>query len=461
MPTGAVRRIPVGMEYTDNDFEPQALAALRGNRPIVFLTGKAGTGKSTLITYWLAHGAPRNTVMIAPTGIAALNLPGGTTVHRFIHAKPGVTPDEAATLGRRWGGAYHRAIETVVLDEVSMVRADLMDCLDRFLKAARRSNRPFGGVRLVLVGDLMQLPPVVDRESEPAFSGDPWAGPWFFQSHVMDKALKDGRVGAVELGEVHRQSDPEFIGALNLIRDGIPDPGALDTLNARAPRHYDPNTMGHTVVLAAYNRQADMVNTVNLNRLDGPSMTSAAETDGKWDPRLNPAPPRLDLRVGMRVMMLANATDGMYANGSMGTLEGFEEGLPVVLLDDGGVVTVGRHAWEITRSVLTENPETGERRIESVVVGSYRQLPMAPGWAITVHKSQGKSFDSMHLVLPDRPLFADGQAYVALSRARGLEGLTMTRPLIPADVHADPQAAAFTERIRGGAPAPAVQEPLF
>lgn len=212
----------------DLTFDAKALAMLSEPQGVSILTGKAGTGKSTLVNHWRSTIAPRNTLTLAPTGIAALNV-NGTTIHRFIHAKPGVTPAEAARKGRENArDPLYRMLGAIVIDEVSMVRADLMDCLDRFLQGARGDDRPFGGLRTILVGDLAQLPPVVDERWEGAAfrPGGQWDGPWFFQSHAIARLLDKGLLAGVALARVHRQSDPVFVNALNALRDGTPAPAA-------------------------------------------------------------------------------------------------------------------------------------------------------------------------------------------------------------------------------------------
>lgn len=429
---------------TDADFEPAALDMLAHGPQVVFLTGKAGTGKSTLVNHWLANHAPANTLTLAPTGIAALNLTGGETIHRFMHARPGITVEQAKAGGsKRRRDPLYSALDALVVDEVSMVRADLMDCLDAFLRAARGSRRPFGGLRMVLVGDLMQLPPVVARGEAAAFSGDPWTGPWFFDSAAIRRAIDDGAFASCSLERVHRQSDPVFVDALNAIRVGDSSPAVLDVVDARAGAAYDPDAMDDAVTLAATNARADQVNALRLGSLGWSGSLWNASIQGEWSRSLRPAPEHLDVRAGERVMMVANEPSGLYANGSMGTVDGFEDGLPVVRLDDGPVVAVGPHDWQVTAARAVTDPDTGERRLETYVVGSYRQLPLKPGWAVTVHKSQGQTFDRVHLELPPTPLFADGQAYVALSRVRSLAGLTMNRPLTPRDIRANREALAF------------------
>lgn len=451
-------------------FDPAAMVALDAPSGVTFLTGRAGTGKSTIVRHWLAHGAPANTLTLAPTGVAALQV-GGMTVHRFIHAGPGVTPAAAARAGARFAGdPLYRALGAIVVDEAGMVRADLMDCLDRFLKAARRSRAPFGGLRTVMVGDLAQLPPVVARGEAAAFGPDgPWPGPWFFQSHVVSRLLDDGALTGAVLTEVHRQADPAFVAALNDLRDGNPSARTLAALNRRVGAPWDPST--HTV-LCSTNRRADEINVLMLSRLHTPLTRWRAETAGQWERALQPAPATLDVRAGMRVMMLSNDPGGMWANGSTGTLLDLDPSGPTATVridagaSGGAVVEVGRHVWQVTAPRLVRDPDDPEDRghLETVTLGSYTQLPFAPGWAATIHKSQGRTLNRVRIELGARPLFAAGQAYVAFSRATGLAGISLDRPLTARDVRADPAAAALAARLaRPSAPTPppAAQEALF
>jgi len=335
-----------------------------------------------------------------------------------------------------------------------MVRADLMDCLDAFLKAARSSRLPFGGVRLILVGDLLQLPPVVTRDDMDAFRTI-WPGPWFFQAHAMRPVFEGRDVGFTSHGltVTHRQHDREFIRLLNALRDGSITQTGLDELNRRV------RPAGEGIVLTGVNRTATVINTRHLEDLPGPEHVSVAVREGEWNPQLTPAPERLRLRDGMRVMMLANDRQGRWVNGSMGVLDHWDGRVAHIRLDDGTSVGTGTHSWQITRMRVTDR--NGVKRLEPQVLGSYTQLPFTYGWAVTIHKSQGKSFEKVRLELPYDPLFAAGQAYVAYSRARTLDGLSVNRPLRASDVLVSPDALAFLNRMGSGFVQPPEQESLF
>lgn len=446
-------------EFTDQDFEPAALDALDGTAH-VFLTGRAGTGKSTLINHWIrTRGRGGRTLTCAPTGIAALNA-GGVTIHQLIHAGPDVTPERAAAEGRRRAGEpLYRILDTLVIDEVSMLRADLADSLDRFLKGARRSRQPFGGIRLIMVGDLAQLPPIVTKDDRERFDGGEWDGPWFFQSHAIQTILDDNRLQGVELTRAHRQTDRAFLAALDDMRDGHPAPGTLAMLNRRAGAPWNPLD---TTVICARNSTADQINRMMLQRLPGPHATRYASTAGDWPQRLEPAPYRLDTRPGMRIMLTSNDADGRWANGTMGTLTDMDpQGWWATVrpdADDTEEYTVKPHSWTRTRPTTWEDPETGEERIILEETGRYTQLPLRPGWAFSIHKSQGQSVGRLRVDLGAR-LFSPGQAYVALSRARDYNHLSLSRPLTAADVFADPDAIAFLEKIRHATPV--TQDTLF
>lgn len=304
-----------------------------------------------------------------------------------------------------------------------MARADLIDCLDRFLQGARRSRLPFGGVRVDMVGDPAQLPPVVTDDDRPLFSGEPWKGPWFFQSRVLAPIIA-GRgpfpMDFAELGRVHRQADPAFAGALDSLRAGHAARDALSLLNGRVDAPYTASTP----VLAATNRRVDQINGAMMAGLPGPEVRVDAMWGGEWPRNLDPAPRSLALRPGARVMTLANDPDGLWANGTLGTLEGFDsDDVAVVRLDSGVEVSIGRHRWPMVRNRLVDG------RVEPVEVGTYIQLPLRPAWAVTIHKSQGRTLDRMRFGAA-RMAAARGRAGVRRAKPREDAGGTQPQPAV-------------------------------
>lgn len=434
-------------------FNERALELLNTPHVNVLITGKAGTGKSTLIRHWLNSTAPTNTIVAAPTGIAALNV-GGITLHKLIHARGDATVEEASATGKQYSrDPLYKTLEVLVIDEISMVRADLLDSVNAFLQSARRNTKPFGGIKVVMVGDLAQLPPVVTPMDKKIFT-EIYDGPWFFHSAIMQNLMQGQQLAVVNLQTVYRQSDPTVINILNDLRHEGGTPNALQAINNHVGHPHDP----HTIILSATNKNADAINNTRLAKLEGPERTFTARMKGEWNKTLQPAPQTLTLRVGARVMTTTNDTAGYYANGSMGTVLAIYNDSIEVELDSGHVVEIGKYTWQITIKQVVRD-ETGASRIVSQPIGSYTQIPVVLGWAITIHKSQGKTFDALHIELPKYNLFATGQAYVAFSRASSFTHMTLNRPLRPADVIVDHSVDDFmskAERLQ-----PTVQTTLF
>ena len=437
----------------------------------VFLTGKAGTGKTTFLRDIVATTAKRH-VVLAPTGVAAINA-GGVTIHSFFQlpfdpylpdVKELVTeyqmPDKFKSLSKTKLNII-RTLELLIIDEISMVRADLLDAIDMILRRYRHSSRPFGGVQLMMIGDVHQLSPVV-TEAEKSYMERVYPTPYFFAS----KALQRIPYVTIELTTVYRQQDQAFVDLLNHVRDNNIDAETLSKLNARVcsgecvvdstrgqmlPTNNYPLPTNIPITLTTHNRQADAINRRHMEALKGERHTFEAILKGNYPEKSLPCDQSLEIKVDERVMFVKNDSSGghRYYNGMLGTVTGFikvDSGelvvgstganathypLPTthsseaieVVSDDGDIIQVGRETWESLKYKLNE--DTNE--IEQEVEGTFSQYPLQATWAVTIHKAQGLTFDRVAIDAADA--FAFGQVYVALSRCRTLEGLTLTTPL--------------------------------
>lgn len=398
----------------------------RSNAP-VFVTGKAGTGKSTILRQIAtADGA----IVLAPTGIAALNA-GGQTIHSFC--KFPLHPLTSKDVKRLQDTRAIRAVKFLIIDEVSMVRADLLDAVDVFFRKNRSSDAPFGGVQVVLFGDPYQLPPVVTNEQQEWFEHRGYRSAHFFDARVF----RDIELHVVALSKVYRQADPKFVELLDSVRNGSATDAQLAALN-RTSLGGVPAAGPPAITLTARRATAAMVNSTHLNRLSAPLRRFEAVCSGTINPDSVPAERVLELKVGARVMFIRNDLNGEYVNGTLGTVTGFVEDAVLVQTDDGRGVGVVAHLWESIR--YTYDP--GSQEIRKDVVGSFSQLPLKLGWAVTIHKSQGLTLDAAVVDLSGGA-FAPGQAYVALSRCRSLEGLRLQHPMRRADILVDGRVAEF------------------
>ncbi|MDZ5077650.1 AAA family ATPase [Nesterenkonia sp. HG001] len=420
----------------------EALARLEAGES-VFLTGKAGTGKSTLIREFLRRSedsaADRHVVVAAPTGIAALNV-DGYTIHRLFGFHSQITLEEIRH-GRYYPGRFAgtlKALDTLIIDEASMVRADLLDqlvaALERF---GPRPGQRLGGVQLVLVGDLLQLPPVV-TESERRHFETRYPTPYFFSAD----SYREEDFPTVSLTTVFRQlGDDQLTAVLNSIREGVLLGSARDDLNQHVDPDFEPPDGEFWLTLATTNRIASARNRRRLERLPGDEHVCRAITRGEQDGFDRPVEERLVFKVGAQIIFLTNDPLGRWVNGTLGHVLGVEvdddgEPLVQVALRDGAVVDVGPHTWDITR------PEVHGGMLTHLVVGTYRQLPFKLAWAITVHKSQGQTADRLIVDLSGGT-FSFGQLYVALSRVTSLAGLVLTRPVFPKDMKTDRRILRF------------------
>jgi len=418
----------------------------------VFLTGKAGTGKTTFLRYIVERTAKR-AVVLAPTGVAAVNA-RGSTIHSFFSLPlcpylPDVPelkteyqmPEQYRRL-RKEKIQILKTLDLLVIDEISMVRADLLDAVDMMLRRYRRSEKPFGGVQLLMIGDAQQLSPVV-TEAERPYLARVYPSPYFFHA----RALQRLQYVTIELQAIYRQEDAAFIAILNGVRDQRLTPSMRAMLQARvgAPAGKD------WIRLTTHNAQADRINADRLAALPGKEHVLQAQVDGDYPESLFPAAYELTLKEGARVMFIRNDREGRFYNGKMATVERIQEELVTVYDDEGEEIALERAEWENLQYRLEE--ATGE--IVQECKGTFRQFPLRPAWAITVHKSQGLTFD--HVVVDVGAAFAYGQVYVALSRCRSLEGLSLTGPVSPSLLLSDADVAAF----HAGFPAPGAVERDF
>ncbi|MFC7375417.1 exonuclease domain-containing protein [Brachybacterium sp. GCM10030268] len=397
----------------------------------LFLTGKAGTGKSTLIRHYL-EATERRTITVAPTGIAALNV-DGYTIHRLFSFPKGVTEETVRGPGY-YPGRFAKALkelDTLIVDEASMVRADLFDALTAALERfGPRPGTPFGGVQLVLVGDLYQLPPVV-TDGEAAWIEERFGTPFFFSA----RSFEPSTFPVVELGTVFRQlGDNRLVDLLNAVREGALLEEARAELNQRTAPDFEPDLDEFWLTLATTNRIVGARNRQMLERLPDPAQVFAAQVSGETDGIEHPTDDSLSIAVGAQIMMLTNHPTNRWVNGTLGritAIETDEDGpLVTVLLRDGRSEQVRRHTWDITR------PSVRGGSLVHEVIGTFTQLPMKLAWAITIHKSQGQTLDRVVVDLTGGT-FANGQLYVALSRCTSLEGLVLKREVLPRDLKAD------------------------
>ena len=394
----------------------------------VFLTGKAGTGKTTFLRQ-LRERSPKRMVVVAPTGVAAINA-GGVTIHSFFQFPlapyvPGGSfnsKDEKYRFSKEKKNII-RTLDLLVIDEISMVRADLLDQIDAVLRLHKDRHRPFGGVQLLMIGDLSQLAPVV-KESEWNLLREYYDTPYFFGS----RALQQTQHVTIELQHVYRQTDLEFIKILNEVRENRLTPESLARLNTRVGRQQatdDSPSNDGTIRLTTHNATANSYNEERMNALKGVRFTFKATVTGTFPESSYPAEESLVLKKGCQVMFLKNDSQGSrYYNGKLGIVTAVDATkICVQGIDDDDIVEVEPEVWTNARYVIDKETKVIREEID----GEFRQYPLRLAWAITVHKSQGLTFD--RAVLDVNAAFAAGQVYVALSRCRTLEGLTLTAPL--------------------------------
>lgn len=428
-----------------NESLPYYLAeqfAMHTNRPL-FITGKAGTGKTTFLRK-LREQSPKNMAVVAPTGVAAINA-GGMTIHSLFQLPVRTLIPTAQSYKqlfaeqrltqRKRNLLYH--LEMLVIDEISMVRADVLDAIDTMLRRYKyRKDQPFGGVQLVMIGDLFQLSPVVTKGEDEDAMKKYYEGPYFFQAKVM----KELQPIYVELDHVFRQQDQTFVNLLNEVRENQLTKQGRTLLNARYNPRFKNTDEDFHITLTTHNRLADELNEREMNRLPDEPHVFEADIKKDFPPNIYPTEEILTLKIGARVMFVRNDDQKprRFYNGKIGVITDIDDGKIFVRCDNGDI-EVNRMVWDNIR--YREDEKTG--KIEEEVLGSFVQYPLRLAWAVTIHKSQGLTFDKV--IIDAARAFAAGQVYVALSRCRTLEGIVLSTPLDYVELDNDPSVLRYTD----------------
>jgi ATP-dependent exoDNAse (exonuclease V) alpha subunit len=426
------------------DINPEfrrALDIMESSGRHLFVTGKAGTGKSTLLEYFRGNTRKRVAVL-APTGVAALNV-RGQTIHSFCRFKPDITLDKVKKISGK-GGAIYKNLDAVIIDEISMVRADLLDCVERFLRLnGPHPQKKFGGLQMIFIGDLYQLPPVLTSAERAVFASQ-YDSPYFFSSHVFNDP--DFDMEFVELEKIYRQTEEDFIHLLNSIRNRSVTEEDIARLNRRCDAGFVPPEEDFYIHLTTTNDLAYRRNREKLAQLPGRTHRYPGFLEGEFDKSHLPTDELLELKRGAQVMMVNNDANGRWVNGSLGRIAGVARtpdgpDFLRVELQDGCKVDVAPFTWELFK--LDFDARAG--KLVSETVGSFTQYPLRLAWAVTIHKSQGKTFNKVVIDI-GRGTFAHGQVYVALSRCTNFAGIVLKKEIRKPHIRMDWRVIKFLTR---------------
>jgi len=422
------------LELSD-DFK-YVLDCLEKQSTNLFITGRAGTGKSTLLQLF-RNTTHKKTVVLAPTGIAALNVKG-QTIHSFFGFPP--KPLAREEIRRRRDRRLYKKMEVLIIDEISMVRADLLDNIDYFLRVNRENPYPFGGVQVVFFGDLFQLPPIVSSVAEKQLFEDYYDSPYFFSAKVFEE---DFDLDKIELRKVYRQENRYFLRLLDSIRLNQMDYDDLEDLNQRYLPAFEAEDF--YITLSARNAKVDAINKKEIDKIAYPAFLYQAAITGAFPPNLFPTEAGLQLKLHAQVMFIKNDPQKKFVNGTIGKVIKLENDKVTILVEEFGQkreVEVEPMDWEIQKYKL--NPDDPSK-IETEVIGTFKQIPLKLAWAITIHKSQGKTFDKV-IIDMGKGAFEFGQTYVALSRCRTLEGIVLKQAIRPRDIMTDERIIEWYEQ---------------
>lgn len=429
------------MSKTDNELALNpifltAIEMMENTRSHLFITGRAGTGKSKLLEYFCEH-TNKKLAVLAPTGVAAINV-DGQTIHSFFKFRPETTIDtiKKHIIGKQQSKIYQQ-LEIIIIDEISMVRADILDCINWVLGSSRQNLiQAFGGIKMVFISDLYQLPPVVKKQERKIFSSY-YATPYFFSAKICENF----KLKIIELTKVYRQKDLKYIELLNSVRNNSITEQELEHINSRYLPTFIPDSQDFYIYLAATNAQVTTINEEELSKINNKCYRFMAKITGDFSREYYPATTLLEVKIGAQVMMINNSFKSNWVNGSIGKIINIiknkktQKEIIVVKLDDGVKCYVEPYTWEINKLVLEDN------QLNYVTIGKFEQYPLTLAWAVTIHKSQGKTFNKVIIDLSEA--FSYGQSYVALSLCVNLECVVLKNRILKQHICFDPVILEF------------------